>query len=160
MIILGIDPGLSGALSFINTETCVVDIHDMPVVEVTRNGKTKREVSAHLLADIVSGQPSQIAAAYVERVGAMTGQGVTSVFSFGRSAGILEGVLAACGVPYTLVTPQAWQKAVGLRGGKDGSRERAMQQFPDQSALFARKKDDGRADATMLALYGAKALQK
>lgn len=160
MIVLGIDPGLSGALSFINTETGVVDVHDMPVVEMIRNGKKKREVSAHLLADVISGFPSRITCAYVERVNAMTGQGVTSVFSFGRSAGILEGALAALGVPYTLVTPQAWQKSVALRGGKDGSRERAMQQFPDQSALFARKKDDGRADATLIALHGIKELHK
>ena len=160
MIILGIDPGLSGALAFIDTEEGVVTIHDMPVVEIVRNGKEKREVSAHLVADIVSGCPKQIAAAYVERVGGMTGQGVTSVFSFGRSAGILEGVLAACGVPYTLVPPQTWQKAVGIRGGKDGSREQAMQRFPNQSSLFSRKKDDGRADATLIAVYGAKANQK
>lgn len=160
MIVLGIDPGLSGALAFINTEDETIDIHDMPVVEVTRNGKNKREVSAHLLADVVSGYPSTITAAYIERVNAMAGQGVSSVFSFGRSAGILEGVLAASGVPFTLVTPQTWQKAVSLRGGKDGSRERAMQQFPDQSELFSRKKDDGRADAVMIAVYGAKELRK
>jgi crossover junction endodeoxyribonuclease RuvC len=84
----------------------------------------------------------------------MAGQGVSSVFSFGRSAGIIEGVLAAFDIPTTLVTPQAWQKAMAVRDGKDGSRERAMQLFPASAELFQRKKDDGRSDAALIAKYG------
>ena len=129
--------------------------------EVKEMEQADRQIAAAELRKTIAetalaNHQAQIKHAYVERVGAMTGQGVSSVFSFGRSAGVLEGVLAASGVPYTLVTPQTWQKAVGLRGGKDGSRERAMQQFPDQASLFARKKDDGRADATLIAIYGMK----
>jgi len=90
-----------------------------------------------------------------ERVNAMAGQGVTSVFSFGRSSGILEGVLAAFGIPTILTPPQTWIKATNVRGGKDGSRERAMQLFPDQAGLFARKKDDGRSDAALMAYYAS-----
>ena len=158
MIVLGIDPGLSGAFSFIDTETGLISIEDMPTVEVSRNGKNKREVSAQLASNlIVKHHPD---AAFLERVNAMAGQGVTSVFSFGRSSGIIEGILAAYDIPTTLVTPQVWQKGVSLRGGKDGSRERAMQQFPAQADMFARKKDDGRSDATLIALYGAKVLNK
>ena len=155
MIILGIDPGLSGALAFYDTVDHSLILHDMPVVEMVRNGKTKREVSPHLIAEIITGNPKQTARAYVERVSAMPGQGVTSVFSFGRSSGIIEGALAAIGIPYTLVTPQAWMKATGIRAGKDGSRQRAMEVFPMHADLFARKKDDGRSDASLIAYYGA-----
>ena len=154
MIILGIDPGLSGALALYNTSEQTVEVFDMPVLELVRNGKKKGEVSAQALANLLAGRG--IKAAYLERVNAMPGQGVTSVFSFGRSTGIVEGILAAYDIPTTLVTPQAWQKAVGQRAGKDGSRERAMQLFPAQADLFQRKKDDGRSDAALIAYYGAK----
>lgn len=154
MIILGIDPGLSGALALYDTSEQTVEVFDMPVLELVRNGKKKGEVSAQALANLLAGRG--IKAAYLERVNAMPGQGVTSVFSFGRSTGIVEGILAAYDIPTTLVTPQAWQKAVGQRAGKDGSRERAMQLFPAQVGLFQRKKDDGRSDAALIAYYGAK----
>lgn len=154
MIILGIDPGLSGALALYDTSEQTVEVFDMPVLELVRNGKKKGEVSAQALANLLAGRG--IKAAYLERVNAMPGQGVTSVFSFGRSTGIVEGILAAYDIPTTLVTPQAWQKAVGQRAGKDGSRERAMQLFPAQADLFQRKKDDGRSDAALIAYYGAK----
>lgn len=153
MLILGIDPGLSGALAFLDTTTDAVVIMDMPTVEVVRNGKTKREVSAALIADLVAGKG--VVQAFVERVSAMPGQGVSSMFSFGRSVGVLEGVLAAYEIPTTLVTPQAWMKAMNVRAGKDGSRERAMQLFPQYADQFARKKDNGRSDAVLIAKYGA-----
>jgi len=155
VIVLGIDPGLSGALAFLNTDTGMIEIEDMPTVTVMRNRKEKREVSAQLVSAIVIKRHVQ--AAFLEKVNAMAGQGVSSVFSFGRSAGIIEGVLAAYDIPTTLVTPQAWQKAMGVRDGKDGSRERAMQLFPASAELFQRKKDDGRSDASLIAKYGADA---
>jgi crossover junction endodeoxyribonuclease RuvC len=153
MIILGIDPGLSGALAFLDTKTGMIAVEDMPTVTVMRNRKEKREVSAQLVAAIVVKR--HVEAAFLEKVNAMAGQGVSSVFSFGRSAGIIEGVLAAFDIPTTLVTPQAWQKAMNVRDGKDGSRERAMQLFPASAELFQRKKDDGRSDASLIAKYGA-----
>jgi len=156
MIVIGIDPGLSGAIAFYDTVEGAVEIADMPTVEISRNGKNKREVSAVLLSNILTRH--KVEAAFLERVNAMAGQGVTSVFSIGRSSGMVEGILAAYDIPTTLVTPQAWQKAVGQRAGKDGSRERAMQLFPAQAELFQRKKDDGRSDAALIAYYGAKLL--
>jgi crossover junction endodeoxyribonuclease RuvC len=153
VIVLGIDPGLSGAIAFYDTKTGDITVADMPTIEVTRNGKKKNEVSPQLLSDeIAKGHPTM---AFLERVGAMPGQGVTSVFSFGRSMGVVEGILAAFDIPTTIVPPTVWQKGVNLRGGKDGSRERAMQLFPRQASLFARKKDDGRSDASLIAYYGA-----
>jgi crossover junction endodeoxyribonuclease RuvC len=153
MVILGIDPGLNGAMAYYETDIDVLVVMDMPTVEVTRNGKNKREVSPALLADLIAGRG--IKKAYMERVSAMPGQGVSSMFSFGRSVGVIEGVLAAYEIPVTHVTPQAWMKAMGIRAGKDGSRERAMQLFPQYSSMFSRKKDDGRSDAALIAKYGS-----
>lgn len=153
MIILGIDPGLSGAMVFLNTADNTIAVEDMPTVEVKRNNKLKREVSPQLVAAMIIKR--HVDAAFLEKVNAMAGQGVSSVFSFGRSAGIMEGVLAAFDIPTTLVTPQAWQKAMNVRDGKDGSRERAMQLFPASAELFQRKKDDGRSDAALIAKYGS-----
>jgi crossover junction endodeoxyribonuclease RuvC len=154
VIFIGIDPGLNGAIAFLDTEKGHLSVIDMPILEVKRNNKMKRELNPHVLAGIFlfSGP---ITHAVLERVGAMPGQGVSSVFSFGRSVGIVEGVLAAREITVSIVTPQAWQKAAGVRGGKDGSRQRAMELFPNYAALFALKKHDGRADAALMAWYAA-----
>ena len=153
-MIVGIDPGLNGAIALYDAVENTFEVHDMPVVEVIRGGKRKREVVAALVADIIAGRA--IAEAYLERVGAMPGQGVTSMFSLGRSVGIIEGVLGAYEIPVTIVPPKTWQKALDVRDGKDGARERAMALFPKHADLFKRKKDDGRADATLIAFYGSK----
>jgi len=84
----------------------------------------------------------------------MAGQGVTSVFSFGRSLGAIEGVIAARSIKATLITPQTWQKAMGVTGGKDGARARAMELFPWNIDYFKLKKHDGRADAALIACWG------
>ena len=85
----------------------------------------------------------------------MPGQGVSSMFAFGRNVGTIEGIMAGLVWPVCYVTPQAWQKAVSVRQGKDGSRLRAIELFPSYAQLFARKKDDGRSDAALIAWYGA-----
>jgi crossover junction endodeoxyribonuclease RuvC len=151
---IGIDPGLNGAIAFLDVEKGHLSIMDMPILEVKRNNKTKNEVNPVGVA-IAMGLAGEVSRAVLERVGAMPGQGVTSVFSFGRSVGIIEGVLATMLIPVDIVTPQAWQKAAGARGGKDGSRQRAMELFPNYAGMFIRKKDDGRADAALMAWYAA-----
>jgi len=152
-MIVGIDPGASGALAFFDMSRGILYVEDMPVLEIARNGKTKREISPQLLRSIVDRyEPRR---AIIERVGAMPGQGVSSMFQFGRSVGLVEGVLAGLNVPTGFVTPQQWQKGAGVRGGKDGSRMRAVELFPAYAQLFARKKDDGRADAALIAWWGA-----
>ena len=154
MIYIGIDPGLNGAIAFLDTEKGHLSVVDMPTFEVKRNNKAKREVNAAGLAHILAAA-QKVQGIILERVGAMPGQGVTSVFSFGRSVGLVEGVLAAYLLPVSIVTPQAWQKAAGVRGGKDGSRMRACELFPNYAGLFALKKHDGRADAAIMAWYAA-----
>lgn len=153
MMVLGVDPGLSGALAFFDPDTGLLIVRDMPTVEVIRNGKKKNEVSPQMLAAIIREHP--VERAMIERVGAMPGQGVTSVFSFGRSFGIVEGVLAALKLSTSIVPPQTWQKAVNLRGGKDGARARAAELFPRDAGQFALKKHDGRADAALIAWHCA-----
>lgn len=153
-MIVGIDPGASGAIAFFDPKAGTLDVHDMPVMEIERSGKTKREISAVLLANILHDDWNHNIV-WIEKVGAMPGQGVSSMFQFGRGVGMIEGVIAAEGLSLNYVTPQAWQKAVGVRGGKDGSRLRAVELFPKYANLFARKKDDGRAEAALIAWYGA-----
>ena len=150
-MILGIDPGANGGLAFFEPLKGLAVI-DMPTFEVKRGGKMKKEISpAMLAAEIKSVAPDS---AIIEKVGAMPGQGVSSMFQFGRSVGMVEGVLAALQIPYDYVTPQTWQKAVGARGGKDASRLRAMELYPAYANEFRLKKHDGRADAALIAWYG------
>ena len=151
--IIGIDPGLSGAVAVL-TGTDSLRILDMPTVTVERNNKSKRQVSASELAEIIYTLKSDDCHVFVERVGAVSGQGVTSVFSFGRSFGMIEGILAAFKLPVTYVAPATWVKAVGRGQGKDASRARAMELFPNNQADFKRVKDDGRSDAALIAYWG------
>ena len=151
-MIVAVDPGASGALAFFNADAGTLDIIDMPIVAVQRGAKTKNEISPQMLAAIVRAR--RVERAVIERVGAMPGQGVSSMFAFGRGVGMVEGVLAALQIPIEYVTPQQWQKAVNMRGGKDGSRARAAEIFPAYAHLFARAKDDGRADAALIAWWG------
>jgi len=151
---IGIDPGLSGAIAVHTDDT--LQIHDMPVMTVDRNGKAKRQVSANELAELLNLYAGKDCHVYVERVSAMAGQGVTSVFSFGRSFGMIEGILAALKMPVTFVAPATWTRAIGRSPGKDASRARAMELFPNYEYFFKRVKDDGRADAALIAHWGRK----
>jgi crossover junction endodeoxyribonuclease RuvC len=151
---IGIDPGLSGAIAIISPES--LKIFDMPTMTVERNGKAKRQVSASELAEMLYLYSGRDCHVYCERVSAMAGQGVTSVFSFGRSFGMIEGILAAFKMPVTFVPPATWVKAVGRGQGKDASRARAMELFPSDQDQFKRVKDDGRADAALIAYWGSR----
>lgn len=156
---IGIDPGASGAIACYSGSS--VTVVDMPTVRIKRGFRMVNHVSAEGLAALIRsclaayGVDPQDCEAFVEKVGAMPGQGVSSMFAFGRAAGVIEGVLAGVGIPCTLVTPQTWMGYMALiKKGKDGTRAKAMALFPQCANLYARKKDDGRADATMLAVYG------
>jgi len=150
--VIGIDPGISGAISlFSKFPNTLHDVVDMPTLEVDSGKTKKRHISAAGLRDILVCYPE--AHVVIEKVGAMPGQGVSSMFNFGRSAGIIEGVVAAFRMPHTYVTPATWTKAVGRAAGKDASRMRAMELFPTRAELFKRAKDDGRADAALIAYW-------
>jgi len=151
-MILGIDPGLTGAIALIDGEDCL-QVWDMPAIEKT-HGKGK-EVNAYLLADLIVEAVSEAEGnivAHVEQVSAMPGQGVSSMFSFGHSAGVVKGVLGALGVKVVMVRPQAWKKTHSLTGkGKDASRTLAISLYPEMRHRLERKKDVGRADAMLIA---------
>jgi crossover junction endodeoxyribonuclease RuvC len=160
MITIGIDPGLSGAVAVFYPPDIPIRgrgilVHDTPTFTLIRNKRKKREIDVYALADLLRRINEPDSHAYVEQVGAMPGQGVSSVFSFGKSFGIVLGVLAALSIPVTLVTPQAWKKALGVPAAKDGARARASQLMPRATDLWARVKDDGRAEAALLAYFGA-----
>ena len=96
--------------------------------------------------------------AFVEFVGARPGEGPTGAFSFGRSRGVIEGVCAAAGLPVAFLTPAHWKRLVGIAPGKEGAkdagRSEAIRRWPGHAATFARVKDDGRAEAALIAIAG------
>lgn len=150
MIVMSIDPGLSGAIAVFDGDD-LIDIVDTPVHSLVRNNKTKRQISAVGLAAIFREyKPAHVV---VEKVSAMPGQGVTSMFSFGRSFGLIEGILAAFEIPTTYVMPSVWTKGIGRGLGKDASRARACELYPSHQKQFARVKDDGRADAVLIGAW-------
>lgn len=148
MRVLGIDPGQSGAIAIVSDdgiECCI----DMPVVETTVNAVlVHRELGGHGTIDM----------AVIERVHAMPKQGVSSSFKFGRSLGVLEGVVASFRWPVEMPTPAAWKKAMGVTADKDTARAKALELWPGDADLFRRKKDADRAEACLLAEWGRRLL--
>jgi len=154
MIKIGIDPGITGAIAVIRADGSI-GAWDMPIM--TKVSGKGSEVNAAGVADIlreITAMPESVQA-YLERVGAMPGQGSTSMFSFGKSAGKVEGVLATLSIPFMQPTPQSWKRRAGaLKKEKDFTRTLAIQLYPAYAELFERKKDVGRADAVLIARYG------
>ena len=152
--LIGIDPGASGAVAIVTAAGELVHVFDMPAVEVKIGGKNKRRVSPEMLASELKLYADQGATAYVEHVSAMPGQGVTSMFAFGEAFGLARGVLAGLRVPTYTVPPAVWKRALQVNAGKDGSRAKAAQLWPSQAGEFKRIKDDGRAEAALIAEWG------
>ncbi|SBA31139.1 crossover junction endodeoxyribonuclease RuvC [Citrobacter amalonaticus] len=147
--VLGIDPGCSGALVLITEQGGYIDHLAMPTIKVG----TKSRVNGAAVAAWV--RQYGITHAYLEKVGAMPGQGTASMFTFGHAAGVAEGILQGLNIPYTLVTPQAWKKSAGLIGSdKDAARSRAIQLYPELRALDAKAKGQAIADALLIARHG------
>ena len=151
MIVFGIDPGFSGAIAELHLRpTWTLYVHDMPTVP---GQKGKVELNHHAVFDLLDSPAGGIV--WLEKVGARPGQGVSSMFRFGQQIGALEMAAAAQRYPIRYVTPATWKKHFGLSADKGAARSVAMQRFPAQAQLFARVKDDGRAEAALIALYGA-----
>lgn len=147
--VLGVDPGLSGGLALLDTDLDLLVVRDMPVVRV---GKSRILHLAELTRLVVAWEPT---AAWVERVHSMPKQGVASTFSFGMNYGLIRGVLAGLKVRTVLVTPQEWKRLFRLGSDKRESRVTAGLMFPSNAGDFSRVKDDGRAEAALLALFGS-----
>ena len=152
---IGIDPGAKGAVAFLR-DTGWFKIIPMPLLTTDKGKGTKTVVSAPLLYGALRGMPDTHRIAIMEQVGAMPGQGVTSMFSFGRAVGVVEGVMAGLQVPLSQVAPQRWQKAMGVSGGKDGALARAIELFPGAATMLVGSRGgklDGFADALLIAEY-------
>lgn len=153
-VTIGIDPGQSGAVAVL-ADGEPVKVFDMPC---TARKNAGHEVSAAALAielrAIVRQYPGAHVSAVVEQVAAMRGWGTGGSFRFGEAFGIVKGVLATAGIGYRLVGPPAWKRHHGLIGAeKDASRGAVMQRWPETAAWLTRKKDDGRADAILIAAW-------
>ena len=150
-VTIGIDPGAaSGAIAII-VDGELLDVVDMPcadgVIAATLLAFELREAAMAGMDD----RPTVV----IEKVHAMPKQGVSSTFKFGRSLGVIEGVVAALGWPVVWVTPQTWKKHHGLlRQDKDAARMLALETWPEHAGTFRRKKDVGRADAALIAVAG------
>jgi crossover junction endodeoxyribonuclease RuvC len=149
--ILGIDIGAQGALALITQRGELIEVADMPVLRDGPNNR--RAVNGPLLAELV--YRWHATETFIEHVSARPGEGAVGAFAFGRSRDTVEGVLTACGVPARFITPSCWKRAVGLTlASKDATRSEAIRRWPGQAALFARVKDDGRAEAALIAIAG------
>ena len=152
MIIVGIDPGVSGAISILR-EGKISMICDMPIM--IDGTKSKRQINAAELANIlIKEKISEDDKIILESVSAMPGQGVTGMFSFGQSFGVIKGVCAALKLPIILVRPVKWKKHFNLLNSeKDASRTKAIEIFPYFSSNLAKKKDSNKADAILIASF-------
>ena len=151
-LVIGIDPGITGGIAFMRENGTLDAAHDLPT-EIARGGKSR--ISASLLAALLKPQLGRQIIAVVEQVGAMPKQGVTSMFNFGRSLGVIEGVLAGLQIPIHYVTPQRWKAHSNMIGTEKGfERTVATQLWPEHCKTFQRVKDSGRADAALIARYG------
>jgi crossover junction endodeoxyribonuclease RuvC len=153
MRILGIDPGIHGGLAIVDiidgAAPEIITIIDIPIIGV---GAKERVDGLAIRTWIQTHQPDH---AVIERAQAMPKQGASSGFKYGRAVGAIETAIACCEIPMTIIESTAWKKFHGLRGGeKEASRQRALMLFPSAHALFARKKDHGKAEAALIALTG------
>ena len=155
MYIISIDPGISGSICFFENGY-INEIIDMPTM--TSGKKNKNQVNAsqvfnEILKRITNLERSQIKVV-IEQVSAMPGQGVTSMFNFGQSFGVLKGVCSAMQLSMYFVRPAKWKKYFGLLNtSKDASRTKAIEIFPYISSKLSKKKDANKADAILLASF-------
>ena len=157
-IIIGIDPGLDGAVCILY-ENGEIDFYDTPTLEIKSGRKKKREYNVNEMANnmriSLPMYPSRDILVVLEKIHSMPGQGVRSMFSMGEGFGIWKGIIAGLNLSLELVTPQAWKKEMmdGSGKDKDASRQKAIQLFPNIADKLSRKKDHGRADALLMAEY-------
>lgn len=156
-LIVGVDPGNKGAFSIIDTEEHTVDVFPMPMYGLKKTKKTVYEPDHVGVADIL--RDKDILAVYVEQVQYIRGDGAQGSFSFGRNYGTILGACGGLQLPVTRVRPAAWKRAMRCPADKDQSRARATELMPACSGLWKLKKDDGLAEASLIALYGLSDMQ-
>ena len=153
MIIIGIDPGISGAISITENKK-ILEIYDTPTM--IDGKKNKKQINSAQVTNIIKERlnKDKDVVVVVEQVNAMPGQGVTSMFNFGQSFGVIKGICAALSLPIYFVRPTKWKKHFNLiKTNKDASRTKVIEAYPEISSKLHRKKDSNRADAILIALY-------
>tara|TARA_B100001093_G_scaffold379764_1_gene365133 strand:+ start:1194 stop:1688 length:495 start_codon:yes stop_codon:yes gene_type:complete len=155
MLVIGIDPGISGSICFFENGK-IIDVIEMPTM--TEGKKNKKQVNGsqvyNEIAKRVSVAEKRDIRVVIEHVSAMPGQGVTSMFNFGQSFGILKGICSAMQLPMYFVRPTRWKKYFNLiNSEKDASRTRAIEVFPYFSSHLSKKKDSNKADAILIASF-------
>ena len=155
MLIIGIDPGISGAICFFE-DGQIKEIIDMPVMADWK--KNKRQLNGPQVYNEISSRINKFSkkdiTVVIEQVSAMPGQGVTSMFNFGQSFGVIKGVCAALRLPIHFIRPTKWKKHFNLiNTNKDASRTKVIEVYPKISSKLSRKKDSNKADAILIARY-------
>ena len=162
MLIIGIDPGISGAICFFEKGK-VKDVMDMPTMSEGKKNKKQingRQIFTEISSRIENYSKEEISVV-VEQVSAMPGQGVTSMFNFGQSFGVIKGICAAMQLPIFYVRPAKWKKYFYLiNSAKDASRTKVIEIFPKISHLLSKKKDANKADAILIASFFEKSREK
>ena len=155
MLIIGIDPGISGSISFLD-DGKIIEVIEMPTM--AEGKKNKKQVNGSQIYNEILRMVKKFGKddirVVIEQVSAMTGQGVTSMFNFGQSFGILKGICSAMQLPMYFVRPSKWKKYFNLiNSEKDASRTRAIEIFPYFSSQLSKKKDSNKADAILIASF-------
>ena len=155
MLIIGIDPGISGSICFFQ-DGIIKDVIEMPTM--VEGKKNKKQVNSSQIFNEISERIREIEKknikVVIEQVSAMPGQGVTSMFNFGQSFGVLKGICSAMSLSVYYVRPAKWKKYFNLiNSEKDASRTRAIEIFPYFSAQLSRKKDSNKADAILISSF-------
>ena len=153
MIIFGVDPGVSGAISVLENKK-IIEVYEMPTM--IDGKKNKKQINGSQVANIIkerlNGDNEIIVV--VEHVNAMPGQGVTSMFNFGQSFGVIKGICSALSLPIYFVRPSKWKRHFNLiKTNKDASRTKVIEAYPEISSKLYRKKDSNKADAILIARY-------
>ena len=162
MLIIGIDPGISGAICFFEKGE-VKHIMDMPTM--SEGKKNKKQINGrqifHEISSRIENYSKEEICVVVEQVSAMPGQGVTSMFNFGQSFGVIKGICAAMQLPIFFVRPAKWKKHFDLiNAQKDSSRTKVIEMFPKISSILSKKKDANKADAILIANFHANMMEK
>ena len=155
MLIIGIDPGITGSICFFQ-DGKIIDVVEMP--NMPEGKKNKRQVNGaqvfHEISSRITNLKKENIKVIIEQVSAMPGQGVTSMFNFGQSFGILKGMCSAMQLPMYFVRPAKWKKYFNLiNSEKDASRTKAIEIFPYFSAHLSKKKDSNKADAILISSF-------
>ena len=153
MIIFGIDPGVSGAISILKNKK-IIEVFDMPTM--IDGKKNKKQVNGAQVSNIFKEKlnEKEETIVVVEHVNAMPGQGVTSMFNLGQSFGVIKGICSALSLPIYFVRPMKWKKHFNLiKTNKDASRTKVIEVYPNISSKLSRKKDSNKADAILIARY-------